>query len=101
MYPRATGCEQWSQFTFLSRFTWEDTESWSGDVACGHSHRPPGFDPGLWHLLRAASMKLSDALGLEADLCPRWRQSNNQSYSTNRMEAQRAAVISPKRYSVQ
>lgn len=45
-------------------------------------------------------MTLADALGLGADLCPRWRQSSNQSYSARRVEAQRAAVVAPKRHSI-
>lgn len=70
----------------------EETESQRGEGPCPQS----GFDPGLCRLSQAASVTLSDTLGLEADLCPRWR--HNKIGPT--LPEQRAAAVSPKQHSI-
>lgn len=67
---------------------------WAGPLPKG-----PGFTQRC-HRSQAASVTLADALGLGADLCHRWRQSSNQSYSARRVEAQRAAVVALKRHGI-
>lgn len=67
-------------------------------LAQGHTHQPPGLTTQGCRLSQAASVTLSDALGLGADLQPKWRQSSQgdggpESHSHCSKAAQHAGKI--------